>query len=571
MLVFMDGFFTFNMLPQKLKAAVVEDNELACANIRNHLLDMGFSEIATFSNGRELKANLKTRQFDLLLMDFHLGQNKNGVEVVHDLRRLQLLKHVTCVMFVTSDRLPLIIGQIVDVQPEALIIKPYTIGNFTKNVRSCIKLHFYLRPIYELMDQNNYVKALSLLETLFSSNDDPRKQHSLVKLKARLLSKLERFSEASQLYRNILESSDKVIWAKWGLIQNLFLDNQIAESQSLLHELTKSQLTSNRASEWLARICIGANQYSRAENYMQQIREGELSLSATRLKAYIYQALERPEEAISLLERKRESNRSVRDRFEEITLDLARCYLFEAEEKSDNERAEELHIAKFLIGSVGRKTVDQRLSIQKNYMYATIAHLEGNQEKLSEYLARPGMDKLDDAEISTLFDAINANHALGNTERAQALLELSHRKFKASDEGNDKAVANILLVKNQEIIGEHKPAALEINKRGLEKFAAKQYIAALEEFYRAYCLFPREIAFSLNVLQSLVEAGIEKHHEIEAQELLNELQSRKLNPSSRKRLDEIMRNLNKKQKAGQKTPQQDEVNVSSASPTPEDE
>jgi DNA-binding NarL/FixJ family response regulator len=554
------------MLPQKLKAAVVEDNELARANIRNHLLDMGFSEIATFSNGRELKANLKTRKFDLLLMDFHLGQNKNGVEVVQDLRHLHLLKHITCVMFVTSDRLPLIIGQIVDLQPEALIVKPYTIGNFTKNVRNCVKLHLYLRPIYELMDQNNFAQALSMAETLLSSNEDPRKQHSLIKLRAKLLSKLERYAEASTLYRDILQSSDKVIWAKWGLIQNLFLDNHVEESQSLLHELTKSQLTSNRASEWLARICVNANHYSRAETYMQQIREGELSLSAARLKAYIYQALERPKDAISLLERKRESNRTVRDRFEEITLDLARCYLFEAEEKASDERANELHIAKFLIGSVGRKTVDARLTIQKNYMYATVAHLEGNHKKLIECLARPGMDKLDDAEISTLFDAINANHIVGNTERAQALLEQSLLKFKASEEGNEKTVSKILLVKNQETIGDHKPTALEINKRGLEKYAAKNYVAALEEFYRAYSLFPREIAFSLNILQSLVEAEIEKFKEIETQELLNELQNRKLNTGNKKRLDEILRNLHKKQKAAQKTPQQTKPNVSSPLP-----
>jgi CheY-like chemotaxis protein len=545
------------MLPHKLNVAVVEDNELARSNIRNHLLDMGFSEIATFTNGRELKANLKTRKFDVLLMDFHLGQNKNGVEVVQDLRHLKLLKHTTCVMFITSDRLPLIIGQIVDIQPEALIVKPYTIGNFTKNVRTCIKMHLYLLPAYELMDQNLYAQALSMIETLISNNSDPRRSTSLIKLQARLFSKLERYAEACEIYSDILQGSDKVIWAKWGLIQNLFLDNQIAESQTLLHELTKSQLTSNRASEWLARICVNANQYSRAETYIQKIREGELSLSAARLKTYIYQALERGKEAISLLERKRESNRSVRDRFEEITLDLARCYLFEAEDKAKDEREHELNLARFLIGSVGRRTIDARLNIQKNYMYATVAHLEGDHEKLQEILARPGMDNLEDAEISTLFDAINANYVLGKKERAQALLEFSHNKLKDSEESNDKTVSTILLVKNQEMIGEHKPKALEINKLGLEKFAAKQYIAALDEFYRAYSLFPREIAFSLNILQSLVEAEIDKYKEIETHELLNELRNRKLNVGNKKRLDDIIRNLLKKRKAAASPKQQD--------------
>ncbi|MDP5030497.1 MAG: response regulator [Paraglaciecola sp.] len=548
------------MLPKNLNVAVVEDNELARSNIRNHLLDMGFSDIASFTNGRELKANLKFRHFDILLMDYHLGQNKNGVEVVQELRHLKLLKHATCLMFITADRLPLIIGQIVDIQPEALIVKPYTIGNFSKSVSACVKLHLFLLPIYQLMDQNRLEQALDVAETLCEANQDLRKLNPLIKLKARILTKLERYSQATALYREVLQGSDKVMWAKWGLIQNLFLDNHIQESQSLLHELTKAQLTSNRASEWLARISLDANQYSRAESYMQQIREGDLSLSATRLKAFIYQGLERGKEAIALLERKRESNRSVRERFEEITLDLARCYLFEAEEKASNERANDLNIAKALVGSVGRRSIDGRLAIQKNYMFATIAQLEGNQDKVKEIVDRPGMENLLDAEISTLFDAININYALGKPERAQHLLELSYLKQRENEEGNDKAVSKILLVKNQEVIEERKPKALEINKYGLEKYAAKNYVAALKDFYRAYTLFPREIAFSLNILQSLVEAQIEQFKEISLQELLDELLNRRLNGGNKKRLEDIVLNLHRKQKAADNISQQHEPN-----------
>lgn len=535
------------MLPDNLNVALVEDNELARSNIRNHLLNIGFSEIASFSNGRELKANLKLQHFDVLLMDFHLGQNKNGVEVIQELRHLKLLKHSTCVVFITSDSLPIIIGQIVDIHPEALIVKPYTIRNFTKNVVNSIKLHLYLLPVYKLMDLKNFQQALQETELLIYNNAEPRRQNTLIKLQARLLSKLGRYHEASELYRDILAGSDKVIWAKWGLIQSLFLDNRIEESQGLLHELTKSQLTSNRASEWLARICINANQYSRAEAYLEQIREGELSLSATRLKALTFQALERGNEAISLLERKRESNRSVRERFEEITLDLARCYLFEAEEKELDARENDLHLAKFLIGSVGRKTIDTRLGTQKNYMYAAIAHLEENESKVKEILARPNMDRLDDAEISTLFDAINVNFVIGETEKANSLLAMGQRKLHDTEEGNDKAFSSILLTKNIQILGDHKTLALKINKEGLEKYLAKQFAQAVEKFHRAYTFFPTEAAYRLNLLQSLVEANMKQYKDIVTLDLLDELKKHNLKRDNKKRLIEITRNLHKKE------------------------
>ena len=55
-------------------------------------------------------------------------------------------------MFITCDRVPLIIGQIFDVHPEALIVKPYTIHSFIKNILNSINLHKYLMPVYEMVD-----------------------------------------------------------------------------------------------------------------------------------------------------------------------------------------------------------------------------------------------------------------------------------------------------------------------------------------------------------------------------------------------------------------------------------
>ena len=245
----------------------------------------------------------------------------------------------------------------------------------------------------------------------------------MTKLRARLLTKLGHYKEAADLYRTILQHSDKVIWAKWGLIQNLFLDGHVEESETLLRELTESELTNDKACEWLARISVSNNQYNKAENYMHKIREGELSIPAARLKAYIYQAQERGNEAISLLEKKRESNRSIRERYDEISLDLARCYIGEAELRSKSQRTSDLQVAKFLIGAAGRKLSDPSLTVRKDYMFAMIAFMEGNVEKANEILTRPGMSELEDAEISTITDAVQAWRNSGDTDKAKEFLK----------------------------------------------------------------------------------------------------------------------------------------------------
>jgi DNA-binding NarL/FixJ family response regulator len=530
----------------KVKVAVVEDNGMARTNIRNHLLDMGFSQISCFSNGRELKANLRNQKLDLLLMDFHLGQNKNGVEVIQDLQKQKKITHTTCVIFITSDRLPLIIGQIVDVHPEALVVKPYTISNLVKNISSCLNLHKYIMPVYEMMDEENYPQALVLLDHLLEQNTFPKKKSAMTKLRARLLTKLCRYAEAAEIYRSILQRSDKVIWAKWGLIQNLFLDEHIEESETLLRDLTRSELTSDKACEWLARISVNNNQYNKAENYMHQIREGELSIPAARLKAYIYQAQERGTEAITLLEKKRESNRSIRERYDEISLDLARCYITEAELRSIHERSSDLQVAKYLIGAAGRKLSDPTLTIRKDYMFAMIAFLEGNVVKANEILSRPGMSELQDAEISTVTDAVQAWRNAGDNEKAKEFLKLSQDKLKSIEDGNEKTVSGILVAKGEDAIGERRPQALEFNKVGLQKYTDREYAAATDDFYRAYSLFPRELAFSLNLLQGLVDAELLSYKKVNTLEFLTELKNRDLNEGNKKRLEDIVSRITKK-------------------------
>jgi tetratricopeptide (TPR) repeat protein len=397
-----------------------------------------------------------------------------------------------------------------------------------------------------MMDEENYAQALVVLDILLEENLKPRRKTALIKLRARILTKLERYAEAAEHYKDILKHSDKVIWAKWGLIQNLFLDGHIDESETLLHDLTESELTNDKACEWLARISISNNQYNKAENYMHQIREGELSIPAARLKAYIYQSQQRGGEAINLLEKKRESNRSIRERYDEISLDLARCYLTEAEIKTTKERTSDIQIAKFLIGAAGRKLSDPTMTQKKDYMLATAAFLEGNVNKSNEILSRPGMSDLHEAEISTITDAVHAWRNIGNNDKAKEFLELSKEKLKNIDEGNSKTISSMLVAKGEEAIGERRPQALEYNKVGLQKFSNKEFMAATEDFYQAYKLFPRELAFSLNLLQGMVDAELTEFNKVNTLEFLAELQSRELNAGNKKRLEDIVQRIVKK-------------------------
>jgi DNA-binding response OmpR family regulator len=279
----------------------------------------------------------------------------------------------------------------------------------------------------------------------------------------------------------------------------------------------------------LARVSVNNNQYNKAENFMHQIREGELSIPAARLKAYIYRAQERGH---YFVRKKRESNRYICERYDEISLELAHCYIAEAELRPLRVRSSDLQAAKFLIAAAGRKLSDPNLIMQKDYMYAMVAFMEGNQLKANEILSRTGMSELQNAEISTITDAAQAWHNIGNTEKAKEFLKPSQEKLKDVEDSNEKTISGMLVAKSEDTIGERRPQALELNKVGLQKHTNKNFVAAVEDSHQAYLLFSRKLAFSFNLLQCLVDGGVTFFKKVNTLELLKELQNRKFSEAT---------------------------------------
>ncbi|GAA6186684.1 MULTISPECIES: response regulator [Alteromonadaceae] len=527
------------MVGPKINIAVVEDNGMARILLRNHLLEMGYSNVSCYIHGRELKKALKVRQFDLILMDFHLGDHKNGVEVIQELNREKLLKNTTSLIFVTSDRLPLIIGQIVDIHPDDLVIKPYTIRILEKTIANVLRIRRHLMPVLTLMDEKLWDVALQKLEQIAKSNSIPKSRTTLLKIRARLLLKLSRFDEATALYDSVLQSAENVIWAKWGVIHAQYLAGKIEISEELLKDMLGAHLTNDKACEWLARICIGRKEYEEAEEYIDLIKESALSMTAAKLKSYVYQLQNKMDKAIDLLERKRLNAKDIREKYAELSLELARCYLSIAESKQANERANALQVARFLIGNAGRNYLEENLAIKRDYMNILVAVLENDQDKAVALLEEADQKDFTTADVPTMTDAIKAWLGVGDELRAAQILFDCEEKMLETEDLTDQTISSMVIAQQEEELGERRPRALKFNKQGLNLHNQQRYQESVDYFYQAYLLFPKEAAFGLNLLQGLLESNLAEYKKAKTLRLFNELDKRELSNSNRKRLNEI--------------------------------
>ncbi|MBC3764615.1 response regulator [Neptunicella marina] len=522
-----------------INVAIVEDNGVARINLRNHLLAMGFVDIGCYSHGRELRNAMRKRSFHLILMDFHLGPDKTGVEVIQELQQSGSLKPSTAVVFLTADSVPMVLGQIVDIHPDVVVLKPYTIRNLEKAVILTLQFRDALKPVFRELDNHRYNKALALLDEVIASKKLSKSRTNLTKLRGRLLIKAGQFKKAIALYERILQASDKVVWAQWGLVLSRYLSGDIAGSEADLERMLNTHMTKDKACEWLTRINIQKTQYQRAQGYIDMIREGDLTMSAARLKVHLCQVQDNVEDAIKLLEKKRETNRHSRERFAELTMDLARCHLVLAEKSSGKDRDNAIKAARMLIGSASRRAVDEELSLKRNYMSAMVAVLEGDEDKALEILKQDGMMELESADVSLLADAASAWMGVGEAGLASELMQECEDKMAQLQDENEKTVSSLRILKNEETMGDKKSRALEFNKSGLALFNQSEFDEGIDYFYQAHILFPKEPAFLLNLLQCMVEAKIASHKKVRSIDIYRKLLEFTLSDANQKRFNDV--------------------------------
>ncbi|MCU7554226.1 response regulator [Alteromonas sp. ASW11-19] len=526
------------------RLAIVEDNATARASLRSHLLPMGLFEVSSFASGTELKAALRKQHFELIIFDFHLGSGKNGVNWVQSLRDARFIKPSTGIIFLTSDRIPQTIGQIMDVQPDILLIKPYNIGTLRRQLDHYISYRSFVSQVLSALDDGDLEGALRQISRLTRERVPRRLQSDIVKLHARLLVDNQQYTLAQTLYENVLQQSDKVLWAQWGRVKCQYASGNYLDCTAHLDGLVETSLAREKAFEWLACLSFEQQAYEQAEQYLNHIKASELSMPATRLKTQTFQRQNRVLDSIELLQRKRAMHRTANDTFNDFTFALAEFYLQLAENSPETNRQESLSQARKLIGIAGRSQRDPQQSQKRDYLLAYSATLENDLTKAGQMIKNDGMSAFARTDTPTLIVAAKVHASLGNVPTAKALMQMAHERNQLNDDISDRLINSTDIITTEQQLGLASDTAFDLNDKGTELFVASEYLAAMDHFYQACLLLPSVPAFLLNLLQCMVEAGKPQYKRFAVHQMLADLQEESLSEPNQQRLNSVIQQIN---------------------------
>ncbi|GGF56671.1 response regulator [Alteromonas lipolytica] len=526
---------------QKLRVAIIEDNATARTTIRSHLINMGNLEVASFSTGGELKNVLRKQHFELLIFDFHLGQRRNGVEWVQSLRQSDFLRPSTGIIFLTADRMPQTIGQIIDIHPDLLLLKPYTINSLQRGLKHYLEYRRQAGRALTYLDDGLCDKAIAYLKNQLSQPQSSRVKSDLEKLQARLLLQQHQYADALTIYQQVLQQSDKVLWAQWGKLKCQFLMGNWPDCQTSLDTMLDTLLTRDKAFEWLACLSFEQAAYEKTEYYLDHIQDSDLSLPATRLKTMTYQKQNRAIESIDLLQKKREYNRSTKERFDEFTFELAEFYLSIAQNSPASNRTESLSQARKLAGVAARSNGDSQIRQRHDYLLAYSYILEDQPDKAESLTQREHMQVFNRSSANTLITAARVYSALDNETLAVQLMDFAKQKSDTGEMPTEQQTLQSRLVSAEQESGLAASRADVFNEKGQKLFIQQAYQEALAAFYYALQLQPEVPAIALNMLQTLLVEKQTSYRNLLLRDLVLQINQSELTESNQQRFARLKR------------------------------
>ena len=251
---------------------IVEDYEGMRGILRDLLGRAGATRIDFAASGDSALTMLEKTRYDAVLCDLHLGQGKNGQQVLEEARLRQLLAPHGVWLMISAEKSSEMVMGTAETRPDDYLVKPISETLLFIRLRHQMDKKQVLAPIEQAMRDHEYLKAMRLVNQLLATPS--AYTWDMKRLKAELALQSGDLEQARAVFEDALGQRD-LPWARLGLARILFQDNQLEQARQHLLRITGGSRAYLDAHDWLARTLESLGDLDGA----QKALEHALSLS----------------------------------------------------------------------------------------------------------------------------------------------------------------------------------------------------------------------------------------------------------------------------------------------------
>lgn len=518
---------------------VVEDFEAMRGILRDLLQRCGAKRIDMAADGREAMNALRRGKADVVVCDYHLGEGRNGQQLLEEARHAGLISAATIWIMVTAEKTSDMVMGAVEHAPDDYLLKPITEAALQSRLEKLIARKAALAGIAQAMRSKEYGRALELCQARM--REDPGNPTEIQRIQCDLLQLAGQPEQARALYEAILSRRD-VAWAKTGLARLHFQTGDSARAQYLLEQVIADHRNHLEAYDLLARLHQRDGDWQEAEMVLQQAvvlspnspqRQNALGESALRCEH-----LENAEQAFS-----RAMKLTVQSALRNATPYLGMARVYSAQNKPED--------ALKMLGQLADDFEDEEVRLQAKAAEVRVHHVAGN-TKAAEASARELSARIqnDARGISpdVTLEMAEALMLMGEKEAASQILQFVIR----NNHEDEKLAVRAQTVFDKGDMGDEGRTLMEASRKemvdamnqGVRLASQGKLDESLDWLRQAKLMTPRNPRLLLN-LAHVITVHLQKNgwrHDLEMEARKSIDHARLINPDD-KRIGELLTRL----------------------------
>jgi tetratricopeptide (TPR) repeat protein len=253
---------------ERLRVLIVDRHSGARNSLRILLSTLGITSIHNAATSMEVLRAVKSYEFDIIFADYVLDDERDGQQLLEELRQQQLISLSTVYMLITAERAYQNVVSVAELTPDDYLIKPFTADMLEgRLVRALYKKKFF-EQVFRHLDGGALIDALAACNKLLKRNE-ALFLTDLLRHKGAILNALGRHEEARTIYRQALELTTAP-WARMGLAVALRGLGDLAEAENIGAALIGESPEYLAAYDFIASVSEERGELAKAQEMLQK-------------------------------------------------------------------------------------------------------------------------------------------------------------------------------------------------------------------------------------------------------------------------------------------------------------
>lgn len=253
----------------EINVLIIDGQTFAHELIKSALLPLGVTKVKSAYNSYYALRLCETIKFDMVLIAFDVKSDKDGFNLLEEMKFKGFITNTTIVVFLSSDTSVALVNCVVELQPNDFWVKPLDRSKVEKRIRYVIEFQRKLHKLQYCFDQGKFTTAIYLAERHVSDLELKPYHPQINRLIGRALFLLCQYEEAERFYRQLSEHY-QFAWVLIELARTLFKQSKMPEAFDIANALLERDDGRFSAYDLLAEYYIANENYEKGYEIIKE-------------------------------------------------------------------------------------------------------------------------------------------------------------------------------------------------------------------------------------------------------------------------------------------------------------